>query len=137
VRSQSEADKKVSLKGNALRIYWYLLQQERPAGIRDVQRALHLSSPSLVRHHLNRLQSLGLVERAEDGVVAVRNVSVDALQSFISLGRLQLPRQVFYLTFFVTLLIYAALFVVRSLTTESILLLGALIFGLGSSAYEV
>lgn len=136
MNEESAIDIKKILRGNTLRIYWYLLRQRTPAGIRDIQRALKLSSPSLVRHHLDHLEQTGLVKQTREGLVAVRNIRVDALEMFIGFGRLQLPRQIFYVAFFSTILIYFAIFGSHVLNIESVLLIGVLVFGLASSAYE-
>lgn len=132
-----DSETTASLQGNALRIYWYLLRSSSPSGIRSIQRALKLSSPSLVRHHLDRLEQDGLVQQTEEGYTPNRNVRVDALEMFIGLGRLQIPRQIFYLTFFTTLLIFYIVFAAKMISVESVLLIGALLFGLISSGYEV
>ncbi len=126
----------VSLQGTALRIYWHLIRQRTPTGIRDIQRALRLSSPSLVRHHLDHLEQAGLVQQTREGPVAVRNIRVGALEMFIGFGRLQLPRQIFYAAFFSTILIFFVIFGSRVLTMETVLLMGVLVFGLVSSIYE-
>ncbi|MEM4726872.1 MAG: hypothetical protein QXD04_01275, partial [Candidatus Bathyarchaeia archaeon] len=51
------------LKGKTLLVYMYLLKTNRPSiGVREVQRALKFSSPSVAAYHLNKLEELGLVE---------------------------------------------------------------------------
>ena len=40
------------LKGNTLRVYIYALKKRR-VGVREVQRALLMSKPSLAQYHLN------------------------------------------------------------------------------------
>ena len=52
------------LKGNTLRVYWYLLQSSKnSAGPREIQRKLGFSSPALAVYHLDKLMELGLVEK--------------------------------------------------------------------------
>ena len=59
------------LSGTALRAYLVLLLSSRPLGVRELQRLLGLRSPSSARHHLERLQSLGLVVEEPNGYRAV------------------------------------------------------------------
>lgn len=136
MEKDGEGSVELSLQGTALRIYWHLIRQRTSAGIREIQRALMLSSPSLVRHHIDRLEQAGFVQRTEEGFVAVRNIRVDALEMFIGVGRLQLPRQLFYVVFFATILILYAFLGSYVLTMESVLLIGVLVFGLASSIFE-
>ena len=49
------------LKGNTLRVYVYALKRKR-VGVREVQRSLRLSNPSLAQYHLNKLKELGLLK---------------------------------------------------------------------------
>ena len=50
------------LKGNTLRVYWYLLRASKDfVGPREVQRKLGFSSPALAVYHLDKLNQLGLV----------------------------------------------------------------------------
>ena len=56
------------LKGLTLRIYWHILgSKKRSVGVRPVQRALRLSSPSVALHHLEKLRTLGLLEKDQGG----------------------------------------------------------------------
>lgn len=51
------------LKGKTMLVYMHLLRLDRPSvGVREVQRALGFSSPSVAAYHLNKLRDLGLVE---------------------------------------------------------------------------
>ncbi|HEX9612477.1 MAG TPA: hypothetical protein VGA05_02565, partial [Candidatus Bathyarchaeia archaeon] len=62
---QEEKDRIVEseLKGLTLRIYWHILSlnKKETIGIRSIQRALGLSSPSVASHHLEKLKTLGLL----------------------------------------------------------------------------
>ncbi|MFW6110979.1 MAG: hypothetical protein ACOC6H_02970, partial [Thermoproteota archaeon] len=49
------------LRGKAWKVYWLLLKKGCPMSVREVQRTLHFSSPSVAHHHLDRLRDLGLV----------------------------------------------------------------------------
>ena len=52
-----------ALRGKAWKVYWLLLKNNRPMSVREVQRALRFSSPSVANHHLERLCELGLVQK--------------------------------------------------------------------------
>lgn len=94
------------LKGKTLLVYWYMIKQGNPVGIREIQRSLKFSSPSIAHHHLEKLISLGLVKKDEYGRYSLKEyLEVGILQSFTKIGRFMLPRYSFYASFFTTLLI--------------------------------
>jgi hypothetical protein len=94
------------LKGKTLLVYWYILQQStHSVGIREVQRALKFSSPSIAVHHLQKLQDLGLVNKKVTGeYVLVEEVKVGILRFFMHMGRFFIPRYLFYSVLFTTML---------------------------------
>ncbi len=57
------------LKGNTLRVYLYVLKSAGNVGVREVQRALGFSSPTLAVYHLDKLAELGLMEKRLRGVL--------------------------------------------------------------------
>jgi hypothetical protein len=95
------------LKGKTLLVYWYLLQQPtHTVGIREVQRSLNFSSPSIAVHHLEKLQDLGLVEKKGTGeYVLEEEVKIGILRFFTRMGRFLVPRYLFYSALFSTMLI--------------------------------
>jgi DNA-binding transcriptional ArsR family regulator len=94
------------LRGRTLQAYLYMLKNAKPIGVRELQRALALSSPSVAYHHLEKLERLGLVEKDEYGEYAlIKNVDINVLQAFSHIGRLLVPRFIFYAMFFTTLLV--------------------------------
>ena len=115
------------LKGNALRVYWLLLQSSKnPIGARDIQRKLKFSSPSLAVYHLDKLVELGLAEKNAGEYRLTRIVDVGVLKQFTRLGGLILPRHVLYATMWSTLfLFFVSQF--RELTFHSLF---ALVFGI-------
>jgi predicted DNA-binding transcriptional regulator len=94
------------LKGKTLLVYWYILQQStHSVGVREVQRALSFSSPSIAVHHLQKLQDLGLVEKKGTGeYVLEEEVKVGILRFFTRMGRFLVPRYLFYSVLFTTML---------------------------------
>jgi DNA-binding transcriptional ArsR family regulator len=104
--SPSSADIDAQLRGNTLKAYLFIMKLSKPIGVRELQRALDLSSPSVAYHHLEKLERLGLVEKDEYGsYVALKNVEVNVLQAFARIGALLVPRFIFYAMFFTTLLV--------------------------------
>jgi len=95
------------LKGKTLLVYWYLVQQtSHTAGVREVQRSLGFSSPSIAVHHLDKLQDLGLISKRGTGeYVLEEEVKVGILKFFMHMGRFVVPRYLFYSVLFTTMLI--------------------------------
>ena len=84
------------LKGKTLLVYMYLLRSTEPTvGVREVQRSLGFSSPSVSSYHLNKLQDLGLVESDYGEYKLVREVKIGVLRQFVSVGGIMLPRFLF------------------------------------------
>ena len=99
-------DPDTELRGRTLRAYLFILKSPKPVGVRELQRSLGLSSPSVAYHHLDKLTRLGLIEKDQYGEYAiVKNANVNVLQAFTQVGRLLVPRFIFYAVFFTTLLI--------------------------------
>ena len=120
------------LKGKTLLVYWYLIQQPtHTVGVREVQRALSFSSPSIAVHHLEKLQDLGLITKKETGeYVLEEEVKVGILKFFMHMGRFIVPRYLFYSMLFSTMLIaYLALCFLGMVFPS----LYAIIFGLSAS----
>lgn len=94
-----------NLKGKTMLVYWYMLQQpSHTVGIREVQRALGFSSPSIAMHHLEKLQDLGLVHKKSTGeYVLEEEVKVGILRFFTRMGRFLVPRYLFYSVLFSTM----------------------------------
>jgi hypothetical protein len=94
------------LKGKTLLVYMYMLRIDQPVvGVREVQRALGFSSPSVSSYHLNKLQDLGLVESERGDYTLVREVKIGVLKQFVTLGGIMLPRYLFYAVLITTMLI--------------------------------
>jgi hypothetical protein len=103
----SEEKIESTLKGNTLRVYWYLLgKSDGSAGPREVQRALRFSSPALAVYHLEKLAELGLVANTNVGYRLVKAVNVGVLKQFVRFGTFMLPRHFLYATMFTTLLVF-------------------------------
>jgi len=94
------------LKGKTLLVYTHILKAGRETvGVREVQRALGFSSPSVAAYHLQKLQDLGLVENAYGDYRLVREVKVGVLRSFVSFGGVMLPKFLFYAVLITSMLV--------------------------------
>ena len=107
---QEEKEKFIEseLKGLTLRVYWHILSLNRKEsiGVRSIQRTLGLSSPSVASHHLEKLRTLGLLEKEATGEYRlVSQVKVGILQNFVGFLGILLPRYLFYSTMFTAMLI--------------------------------
>ena len=94
-------DLEAELRGNTLRVYWYMLQQSKPVGVREVQRALGMSSPSVASHHLSKLLDLDLIAKQTDNSYELKQiVKVGTLRNFVAYRGVLLPRYAFVAFFF-------------------------------------
>ena len=114
-RMSTESDRDMVdklLKGRTMSVYALLLAQG-DKGVREVQRELGFSSPSLALHHLTKLSELDLVTKDVHGIYTVsRTVRVGSLSLFIKFGSRLLPRFLFLGTLFTAMLIlYLAFFI--------------------------
>lgn len=94
------------LKGKTLLVYMYIIKVNQPSvGVREIQRALGFSSPSVSAYHLNKLKDLGLVESIRGDYSLIREIKVGVLKQFVTLGGIMLPRYLFYAVLLTTMLI--------------------------------
>jgi len=120
------------LKGKTLLVYWYFLKSPTSTvGVREIQRSLGFSSPSVAAHHLEKLLSLGLVEKTKTGeYFLVQEVKVGILRFFTKMGRFLVPRYLFYSVWLTTMLAFYIIFYVPTWDVHNLV---ALIFGISSS----
>ena len=127
------SEKRDVLRGLALKIYRFILKNDKPVGIREVQRALNLSSPTLALYHMNKLEEAGLIKKEANGYVADRIV----LENVIRLRRILIPRTLFYMIFLITSLVMLAV-VLRppTISREYIFSLAVISIAAATSVYE-
>jgi DNA-binding transcriptional ArsR family regulator len=106
VRGLTDKESTDILKGTALDIYRFMLKTSKPLGIREIQRALNLSSPSVAQYHLLKLEHVGLVKR-EMGDYVINKV---LLESSIKISRFIVPRYLFYSMFAAVVLLIEVTF---------------------------
>ena len=115
-----------------------LLLSSGEMGVREIQRSLGFSSPSLALHHLTKLSELDLVEKDIDGIYSVkRTIRVGSLSLFIKFGTRLLPRFLFLGTFFSAMLVvYLAIFASWPLTGGDIMFISMSLIAISLSFYE-
>jgi hypothetical protein len=83
--------------GKTWDVYLCILTSSAPIGVRDIWRALGLSSPSLAQYHVNKLLDLKLIENTVDGKYVTNDEErLEALRSFLMLRGMLIPRMVVY-----------------------------------------
>lgn len=125
VNSSDDFELEYALKGKAWKVYWFLLKTGKPVSVREVQRALRFSSPSVAHHHLEKLCDLGLVEKQQIGgqYLLVGEVKIGVLRHFVRLGRVLFPRYFFYAVFSTTFYVAYLLFLMQGFTRENLFIL--------------
>jgi hypothetical protein len=127
------SEQKDVLRGLTLKVYRFILKNDRPVGIREVQRALHLSSPTLALYHINKLEEAGLVKKELGGYVSDKVI----LENLVRLRRVLIPRNFFYSVFLITSLVMLAVFLrPPTLTREYVFSLGVITVATAASVYE-
>jgi len=103
---QDDAVIESELKGKTLLVYLHILKSgQESVGVREVQRSLGFSSPSVAAYHLGKLKDLGLIENLYGDYKIVREVKVGVLRSFVTLGGVMLPKFLFYAVLMTTMLV--------------------------------
>jgi len=77
------------------------VKTNKPVGIRKVQRALNLSSPSVVAYHFSKLEEAGLVKRKQGNYT----VSKLILDHSVRISRFIIPKHLFYAAFAILVLL--------------------------------
>ncbi len=110
-------DPNLALKGNVLKAYMYILLKRRneSVGVRELQRELKFSSPTLAKYHLERLTELGLVKQNDDSTYSLlKEVKVDVVEPFLAVGSLLIPRLLAYAVMISILFAYLAIVAIPS-----------------------
>ena len=94
---------------NTFRVYIHMMKVKR-ATARNVFRALNMSSPSLAILHLEKLLTIGLIEKNYGSYQIVSRRRIGLLKFFFLVGRWFVPRTFFYSIFFFSMMIIFLLF---------------------------
>ena len=125
MNANDQTELEYALRGKAWKVYWFLLKNGNPVSVREVQRSLHFSSPSIAYHHLEQLRELGLVQKQEVGghYVLVSEVKIGVLRHYVKLGKLLFPRYFFYAVFSTVFYVAFLLFLLQSFTRENLFII--------------
>lgn len=115
------------LKGKTLQVYLYMIKRKEPVGVREVQRDLSFSSPSVANYHIDKLVQLSLIGQDEHGrYYVIQKVQVGVLQAFVNIGGRAVPRLLFFAAFFTTML---AAYLVVNIANLDVFALGFAVAG--------
>ena len=89
------------LVGKTLRVYRYAIKQNKPVGVREVQRALKFKSPTSASYHLTKLEEVGLLKQTTEGYIVEKMV----LENYIKLRRMLISKYFLLSLFFAAALI--------------------------------
>lgn len=87
------------LEGNTLVVYAYVVGENRPVGTRDVMRGANLSSPSVAHRHLQKLETMGLLEKTQCSDYILKEKT--SVNGYVWVGKTLVPRLMFYSFFFI------------------------------------
>ena len=114
------------LTGRTLMIYFVLLNK-KSIGVRELQRHLNLSSPSVAKYHLEKLVNLHLIENRNGIYHLDKKADLPLLTSWVLMGKFLLPKVLFAAILFTSLFIGYLLFVYSYWNKDSMFLI---LFGL-------
>lgn len=84
------------LHGKTLLVYRFVINKNEPVGVREIQRKLKFSSPSLAQYHIEKLKDDGLIKEEAGGYIADKII----LKNLIRFRNMLIPRFFFYFLIF-------------------------------------
>ena len=117
-----------NLTGRTLMVYFVLLNKKQ-IGVRELQRHLNLSSPSVAKYHLEKLVNLHLIENRSGVYHLDKKADLPLLTSWVLIGKLLIPKVIFAAIFLTTLFIGYLLFIYTYWNKDSmfVILFGVII----------
>jgi len=110
----SQDDMEALLKGTTWKVYKYVLENG-PTGLREIQKSLRLSTPSLALYHLNKLEEEGIIKKDEQGYTATKIL----LRNRVKVKRWLVPRYFFYSLFMIAaIIVQASIFRPRTISRD-------------------
>ncbi len=130
------------LRGKTLEIYWYILTHKY-AGVREIQKALNISSPGTVSYQIKKLSNAGIISKniKNDKYYVNEELKKGMLGFYIRIGLIMIPRfslyLIFYILGFIGYIFFAVIYGDNFITNpSSLLLLFFLIFGTAVFIFE-
>jgi hypothetical protein len=100
------------LEGNTLSVYAFVVKEAKPVGPREVMRGANLSSPSTAYRQLQKLETLGLIEKNTYGAYILKEKA--SVSGHVWVGKNLVPRLICYSLFFFGILsVEAAILVIQ------------------------
>ncbi len=84
------------LHGKTLLVYRFIITQNGPVGVREIQRKLKFSSPSLAHYHIDKLKDEGLIKEDAGGYIADKVI----LKNLVRFRNMLIPSFFFYFLVF-------------------------------------
>jgi hypothetical protein len=72
--------------------------------VREIQKELDFSSPTLAVYHLDKLENMGFIGKSYGNYFLIKDLKIGVLSQIIKFGSVLLPRFFFYIFFFSSLL---------------------------------
>ncbi|MFX1499554.1 MAG: hypothetical protein ACFFDH_01165 [Promethearchaeota archaeon] len=108
-----------NLTGRTLMVYFVLLNK-KSIGVRELQRHLDLSSPSVAKYHLEKLVNLKLIENKSGIYHLDKKADLPLLTSWVLIGKILLPKVIFAASFLTALFVGYLLFIYTHWNKDSI-----------------
>jgi hypothetical protein len=126
------------LEGITLSVYLYVVKKGKPVGPRDAMKGASLSSPSVSYRHLEKLETLGLLQKNEYGEYVAKGKA--RVKGYIWIGRRIAPKMLVYALVFLSILlfelvVFALHYVVETYEFKVFFLLLTLITGLATVVF--
>jgi len=107
-----------NLEGNTLNVYAFMVKAGKPVGPRETMRGANLSSPSTAHRQLEKLETLGLIEKTVYGTYIVKEKT--SISGHVWIGRNLVPRLICYSFFFLGILITETVILVAQFFSQGL-----------------
>ena len=105
------------LQGRTLKVYLYVVKENRPVGPRDVMRGLNLSSPSVAYRHLQKLEEMDLLKKNLQGnYLATKKIAV---RGYVWIKKRLIPNSLLYFMAFLSVLIVELIVLTIHISVET------------------
>ena len=105
------------LQGRTLKVYLYVVKERNPVGPRDVMRGVNLSSPSVAYRHLQKLETMGLLGKDDNGNYIAKEKT--AIRDYVWLGRRLIPNAIVYSLVFLFILFWELVVFILNFSVET------------------
>jgi hypothetical protein len=96
--------KNEELEGITLSVYLYVVKKGKPVGPRDAMKGANLSSPSVAYRHLDKLETLGLLQKNAYGEYVTAGKA--RVRGHTWIGKRLIPKMTVYSIIFLSILIF-------------------------------